>query len=55
MAERTVFSRQTWLMPAVMERSVSGPVVLAGLDAGEAVVLHPPAGLRDGQLLKVIP
>ncbi|MBP6506714.1 MAG: efflux RND transporter periplasmic adaptor subunit [Opitutaceae bacterium] len=30
-------------------------VVLAGLDAGEAVVLHPPAGLRDGQLLKVIP
>lgn len=29
--------------------------ILAGLDAGERLVAHPPAGLRDGQTLEILP
>jgi RND family efflux transporter MFP subunit len=29
--------------------------ILSGLDAGERVVVNPPAGLREGQLLEILP
>lgn len=29
--------------------------ILSGLDAGERVVINPPAGLREGQLLEILP
>jgi RND family efflux transporter MFP subunit len=29
--------------------------ILAGLDAGERIVVNPPAGLRDGQTLEILP
>jgi hypothetical protein len=29
--------------------------IVSGLDAGERVVLNPPAGLREGQPLEILP
>jgi len=29
--------------------------ILSGLDSGEKVVVNPPAGLREGQTLEILP
>jgi membrane fusion protein (multidrug efflux system) len=46
---------------ALLRLVKSGPVrgerveILSGLDAGERVVVNPPAGLREGQTLEILP
>jgi len=46
---------------AVLRLVKSGPAhgdrieILSGLDAGEHVVVDPPAGLREGQSLEILP